>query len=291
MHGSPGGMGGPGGPGPMGGPGGHGAPHGIDIHYGGTAPHVNASALGSAVGGAIPTSVNKNFTVEPTTNTVVCSNAIDALSAIKYAQISIIMGGLLLLANFLGAYIWKLGPFILDGGVIVFPAVYVCGDILMEIWKKDLANKAESAMCWLNIIALVACFIVSHLPSVEDAGNVDLMQAFGLSGRVMFASVIGFWVSCRINNFVFHKLYEKAPDTATLDRTFCRRALISSFFGRILDTLLFNTIAFGGRLTIGQLFAQMLSAFVAASIIETLMYPITKRIRKRILNQFRALAE
>lgn len=284
MHGSPG-------TGPMGGgPGGHGGPGPGGFHFsGGPAAnaHVNAANLGSSVG-STNGSNNTDIPSSDTTklHTKVYTDTPSAIASIKLAQISIIMGGFLLLANFLGARIWHLGPIILDGGVLVFPVIYICGDMLMEIFDKTIANKVERCICVLNLLAIVACHIVDHLPSVAGANNVELSLAFGLSKRVMLASIIGFWFSCLINNKVFQNMKNAVPKNERANK-FCQRALVSSFAGRVIDTLTFNIIAFAGRTSIGELLSQMFWAFLAASVLESALCPLTKKITRHALHQIR----
>lgn len=276
MHGSHG-MGGPGG-GPMGGPGG--------FHFGAPSTHVNAANIDATVSGNNASSPTYATTSVARSPQQVRTDTPSARAAIILAQISLIMGGLLLLSNFLGARIWHLGPIILDGGVLVFPVIYICGDILVEIYKKTVANKVEFTICILNLVAIVACWLVDHLPSLKDAGNVSLTAAFNLSRRVMFASVIGFMLSYLINNSVFQKIKNATP-VKKQRRTFGRRALISSFFARIADTLAFNLIAFGGRTEINEMWSQIFWAFIVASILETILLPITKIITTNLNRKIR----
>jgi uncharacterized PurR-regulated membrane protein YhhQ (DUF165 family) len=54
----------------------------------------------------------------------------------------------LLIANVTAPKIFQLGPFTFSGGVIVFPVVFIFGDILTEVYGYTLSRK----IIWTEVI-------------------------------------------------------------------------------------------------------------------------------------------
>ncbi len=194
-----------------------------------------------------------------------------------------ILGGLLILSNFLAAKIIKLGPlpFFIDGGTVSFPLIYIFEDLLVEFYGKKIANKVALATTLVNLAAIGLIFICERIPGASGVGNVSLVNAFGLTGRIMLASSISFFVSQVCNNSVFENIRKRTGRQKLL-----LRSLSSSFMARVIDTIIFNVLAFAGRSSFGDLVKQTSGAFIMASLIELFLSPllllITFLVRKKI---------
>ena len=174
---------GPGGPG-FGGPGGHGGhgpghggpgfgEHGPGFggppggHFGhpGCAGHPMNSGLArgahsthpSRSGGDPSNSPRAPIHLAPTrpTSTTIPTPVISRI----LATLSLLTGSCMLLANFLGAKIWHLGPIILDAGILTFPIVYICTDVTVELFGKREANRLAARCCIPSLIGIVSCFL------------------------------------------------------------------------------------------------------------------------------------
>lgn len=200
-----------------------------------------------------------------------------ARAALHLATLSLLMGGMLLAANFLGAKIWHLWFIVQDGGVLVFPIIYVCGDILVEIYGKRTADRVALRVCVLNLLVMVALIVVQCLPEVEGANAADLGTAYGLSARVMLASIVGFFLSRWLNNWSFQMIREQ-----TREEDFWKRSLGSSILAHILDSVVFNLIAFVGRTPLGTFLQQVFWAIIVGFALEAALNPLAKRIARKI---------
>lgn len=178
--------------------------------------------------------------------------------------LGIMLAGITVMSNLLATKIWQIGPLIFDGGLILFPLACVIIDIASELYGRRVANRAAINCAAINLIAIAAFTIVNWLPDAPGVNNVNLAVVFQQYARLSIASTIAFVARSLVNNALYEALRER-----TAPGQIARRAWRSSFFARIIDTILFNTIAFWGRMSFGGLTKLMLIAFVTGLIIET----------------------
>lgn len=205
------------------------------------------------------------------------SPSISQTGCLTYARIlaclSAALGCFMLLANIVAAKLWHIGSMVLPGDLILFPLVYVLGDVLAAIYKEKTANLVAFFICLVNLFGLFSFMVTDALPGVPGIENPDLSAAFGMSERIILASVIGFAVSRPVNNRLLIKLFRHK---STGKPRFFLATYFSSTIGRIFDVCLFNTIAYAGRLPISGLLMSMLGSFVLGSLIEFVFSPFKK---------------
>lgn len=183
---------------------------------------------------------------------------------------SVLMGGLIILSNVLASRIWGWTvfgvPISFDAGLLAYPATYVLGDLLSEIYGRKTADRVA---LWCAVICAFAyvCFVLADfLPDYTGSENVEFSQALGFSLPIMVGSIVGFVVSQMTNNWIFEKLWQspKKHDIRV-------RSIVSSLPSRIFDTILFNTIAFGLRMSPFMLLEHSVMAFIAGTSVELLL--------------------
>jgi uncharacterized integral membrane protein (TIGR00697 family) len=76
--------------------------------------------------------------------------------------------GILILSNVLAAKMVRLGPFVFDGGTLLFPLSYIFGDVLTEVYGYRQSRK----VIWTGFVTLVLLavnvWIVGLLPADES---------------------------------------------------------------------------------------------------------------------------
>lgn len=170
-------------------------------------------------------------------------------------------------------------------GFFLFPISYIVGDLLVAIYGQRLANLAS---LWAAIAAGVVMLIfwgINFLPAYPGTDSESFAVVQGATGRVFFASVVGFLVSQFLDHFVFvniKKLFKHSDEDswdATCDTAenlrdddhFSLRAFISSCIARIPDVFLFELLAFFGMLSVAEFWRQALFAYFGGCVIELFM--------------------
>lgn len=195
-----------------------------------------------------------------------------------------------------------------DGGIIVFPITYIIGDLLVEFYGEKTANKVSLFASAVSLLAILSLMIVVLLPAhpeyIEGGKAFDMTFAFSL--RITIASLIAYLLSRATNNWQFMKIKREQwksqvmheacrpdkpilikaaarrlrelaeDDDLTLDekgapryvRGYHLRELGSSVIGRLVDNVIFETIAFIGVLSMQEFWKQLVTAYLEGIIVE-----------------------
>jgi len=189
----------------------------------------------------------------------------------------------MIVANLAATKIWSFGPIPVDGGLLLFPLSYILGDLLMEIYGKRMADAVAIASCFVGLLTIAVIYLVGRLPDYPGADNRGFVVIAGATGRVFFASVMGCIASQLINNFVFEVVRVRQK----IDSFVCP-ALISSAIAHVPDTMLFEPIAFWGKLSLWEFLSQAVFAYVVAVGVEVvLLMAITKRLARYLVRRLR----
>src|SRR5918997_918809 len=120
---------------------------------------------------------------------------------------------ILLLSNVLGAGkvatidLPGIGAWPFGAGILFFPISYVIGDIWTEVYGYARARR----VIWAGFAALLfmafMAEIVVALPPAPDWTNQGAYEAiFGQVPRIVFASMIAFWVGEFVNSYVLARM-------------------------------------------------------------------------------------
>ncbi|MBM3927724.1 MAG: queuosine precursor transporter [Sphingomonadales bacterium] len=185
----------------------------------------------------------------------------------------------LLLSNLIGAAkrsevdlpgigLWSFGA-----GVFFFPVSYIVGDVLTEVYGYARARR----VIWMGFGALVfmafMAWVVVALPPARDwPGQAAYIAVFGNTWRIVFASMVAFWVGEFANSVVLARM-----KVLTKGRYLWTRTIGSTIVGQGLDSLLFYPLAFAGTAgwTPDAIVQVVLSQFLLKTLWEALLTPLT----------------
>ena len=177
----------------------------------------------------------------------------------------------LIISNIVSTKIIEIGPFTFDGGTLLFPIVYIFGDVITEVY----GFKGSRRIIWTGFFALALMsaiiWIVGLIPpaqgwNLQEAYKNILMTA----PRIAIASMIAFWFGEFINSYVLAKMKVWTKGSHLWTRT-----IGSTIFGELIDTLLFCTIAFVGVLPNELLISIIISNYIFKVLYEILATPLT----------------
>jgi hypothetical protein len=182
--------------------------------------------------------------------------------------------GVLVLSNILAVKMVRLGPFVFDGGTLLFPLSYIFGDILTEVY----GYRASRKVIWTGLASLVVMslniWIIGILPAdrswnLQDAYNSILSPM----PRIALASVLGYFAGEWSNSALLSRM-----KVLTKGRWLWTRTLGSTFVGEMADTLIFVLVAFAGTYSNGDIIAMILSNYLFKCSIEAAFTPVTYKI-------------
>lgn len=179
--------------------------------------------------------------------------------------------GLLLISNIGAVKLIEFGPIITDGGVFLFPLVYIVGDILSEVYGFKAARKAIFIGFAMSILAAITFWLVQISPPAEAWGNQEAFESvLGFVPRIVLASVAGYLVGQLLNAWVLVKIKER-----TQEKALWLRLLGSTIIGEFADTIVFCTIAFYGVITGAEFLVYVAFGFAYKTLVEVVLLPVS----------------
>ncbi|MBP7775163.1 MAG: queuosine precursor transporter [Candidatus Saccharimonas sp.] len=191
-----------------------------------------------------------------------------------YDIILALFAAILLISNIAATKIVSFGPIITDGGAILFPLIYILGDVLTEVYGYKHARRA----IWMGFIIMlvgVAVFtIVRYLPPAAVYQDQAAYEAvLGFFPRIVAASLIAYLVGEFTNSYILAKLKIK-----TKGKKLWQRLIASSIFGELFDTMIFAFVAFGGIIVGWDMVIYIAVGWAFKTGVEIIFLPITYRV-------------
>jgi hypothetical protein len=204
-------------------------------------------------------------------------------SASHYRYFDLIVGlfvAVLLISNLASsAKIVVLGPFVYDGGTLLFPLSYIFGDILTEVYGYAWARRT----IWIGFLAAflmsVTIGLVGLLPGEAEwstrVGQEAYNNVLSATPRIVAASLIAYLAGSFSNSYILARL-----KVVTQGRWLWTRTIGSTIVGQAIDTLLFVFIAFAFAEGFSFLLLTgiMLSNYVFKVGVEVCFTPLTYAI-------------
>jgi uncharacterized integral membrane protein (TIGR00697 family) len=160
-------------------------------------------------------------------------------------------------------------------GNLFFPLGYIFGDVLTEVYGYARARRVIWAGFGAMLFASAMAWVVVNMPPSPDEPFNALVQPavetiFGNTWRIVFASIIAFWVGDFVNSFVMAKM-----KVWTQGKLLWTRTIGSTVVGQGVDSLLFYPIAFAGIWTFDTLLAVIAFNWGFKIMVEIVMTPAT----------------
>ncbi|MFA6098392.1 MAG: queuosine precursor transporter [Patescibacteria group bacterium] len=195
----------------------------------------------------------------------------------KFKYFDIILGlfvAVLLISNIASTKILKLGPFTFDGGTILFPIIYIFGDILTEVYGYRASRRVIWTGFFSALLMSIIFIIVGRLPAADGWVNQDAYnKILGLTPRIVTASLIAYFCGEFSNSFILAKM-----KIFTKGKYLWTRTIGSTIVGEGADTILFVVIAFFGILPMSLLLAIVISNYLFKVGFEIILTPATYKI-------------
>jgi uncharacterized integral membrane protein (TIGR00697 family) len=179
--------------------------------------------------------------------------------------------GILILSNILATKMVQLGPFVFDGGTLLFPFSYIFGDVLTEVYGYKDSRKVIWTGLAMLVFMTLNIWIIGHLPSqaewtLQSDFNNILMQM----PRIVLASIIAYFAGEYSNSVVLSKM-----KILTGGKILWARTIGSTVVGEFLDSILFVSIAFIGMYPLPVLVVMAFSNYLFKTMIEVFFTPVT----------------
>lgn len=162
-------------------------------------------------------------------------------------------------------------------GVFIFPITYILSDVFSEVYGYKFSRFTCYMSFIMNVFVTLIFMLAIVSPYPEWWGNQQAFKTIlGNAPRILIASLSAFVVGDFVNDKIFDKMKQKS------NNKFAVRAIVSSFCGQIVDSLVFIPIAFIGIMPIQDMAIMMVLEVGVKTIYETAIVPITTLIAKKV---------
>jgi len=193
----------------------------------------------------------------------------------KHSDLLVVLAALfcvsLVVSNIIAGKLWETRLAVLTAGVLLFPIVYIIGDVVPEVYGLATARRVIWLGFFANLFAVVFFLITLKLPYPEFWTNQDAFTTvLGFTPRLLLASFAGYLVGTNANAWVMVSMKK-----LTKGRWLWTRTISSTLVGETLDSLLFMTIAFYGIVPNEALPGMILAQTLFKTGYEIVVTPVT----------------
>lgn len=197
---------------------------------------------------------------------------------------------ILVISNVVAVKLIAAGPLTVDGGVFLFPLVYILGDVLAEVYGFKAAKRAIFTGFALSILATLTIVLVQISPPAPDWPNQEAYEAvLGFVPRIVVASMLAYIAGQLTNAWLMVRLRDRASQKSGWVSKLWFRLIGSTVVGQLVDTLVFCTVAFYGMLMGWSFWGYVALGYVIKVMAEVVLLPITTRVISRVRKKEAAL--
>jgi uncharacterized integral membrane protein (TIGR00697 family) len=159
----------------------------------------------------------------------------------------------------------------LPAAIVIFPASYIVGDVLTEVYGYAQARRAIWLGFIANLVVVVAVAAGEALPAAPFwQGQAAYEQILGQTPRILMASFAAYLAGEFTNSYVLARL-----KVATGGRHLWLRTIGSTAIGQGIDSLIFMTAAFAFVLPGDMLAGAIMAQWLAKTAYEAAATPLT----------------
>ena len=182
----------------------------------------------------------------------------------------------LITANVLETKQLSFGPINLTAGIIVFPVSYIINDVVCEVWGYGRTRMLIWLGFAMNFFFVMMGAIADWIPGASYwDGEEGFHQIFGLAPRIAGASFLAFLCGSFINAYVMSKM-----KLSSAGRNFSYRAVMSTVFGELTDSVIFFPLALGGVIPWEEMPSLVITQVTLKTVYEIIVLPVTIRVVK-----------
>ncbi|MBO7218308.1 MAG: queuosine precursor transporter [Clostridia bacterium] len=170
-------------------------------------------------------------------------------------------------------------------GNVLFASTYLITDFLSENESKKDANRAVN----IGIFTAVSMVIITaswslYKTSVNDWAAGPINTIFATTPRLILASLIGYAVSQKLDVLLYHTFWKVTSEKSGDSRKFLWiRNNGATLISQLINTVLFNGIAFYGMYETKTFISIMVSSYVIyvfTSLLDTPFLYIARKLKE-----------
>lgn len=168
----------------------------------------------------------------------------------------------------------------MTGAVFIFPITYILSDLFSEVYGYKWSRITCYLAFAMNLFMVIVFGLVIKTPAPDYWMNQEAFQTvLGSTPRVLGASLLAFVIGDFVNDKVFQAFKRNHQND---HKGFGFRAILSSFFGELVDSLIFLPLAFLGQMPIATLATMTVCQVLIKTGYELVILPITRLVVNKV---------
>lgn len=182
-----------------------------------------------------------------------------------------------LVSNATAGRLVEVAGFVFPGAIFLFALTFTLRDAVHTVGGWQVARGVIWAGVIANLILAGYGLLVNALPHPGFFNPDAYNSVFGTTIRVVFASLVAYWVSTYLDTYIFEKY----------KRSLAGRVMMSNLASTTTDTVIFIVLAFAGtgaplvNLIVGQIIIKL--------VFSTVLIPLVYWVRNTLRRQGMAL--
>lgn len=176
----------------------------------------------------------------------------------------------IIVSNVTAGRLVEFGPLVFPGAIFLFAVTFTLRDAIHVIGGWPVAKALVVAGFAANALLAAYGLVVIRLPAPVWFDGSAYETVFGMTARVVAASLTAFGLAAFLDAYVFERLKQSVV----------RRVVTSNLVSTSVDTAVFILIAFAG--TGAPLLNLMLGQFVIKMLVSSLMIPLVVWVRNNL---------
>jgi len=176
----------------------------------------------------------------------------------------------------------------MTGAIFIFPITYILSDLFSEVYGYHWSRTTCYISFAMNLLMVGAFELTIATPAPSYWQNQAAFETvLGNSPRILIASLVGFMAGDFVNDVVFQRMKERHKYEL---KGFGWRAIMSSLFGELADSIIFLPLAFWGEMPFSNLIQMTILQVLLKTGYEVIILPITRIVVGKVYSYERRAA-
>lgn len=171
-------------------------------------------------------------------------------------------------------------------GNVMFAATYLITDILSE----NEGEKEAARAVWIGVFTSTLMLVFTrywlfYAPGGNDWAYPHIKEVFSATPRLLLASFLGYALSQRLDVWLYHRLWQYTERKTGSSRPYLWiRNNCATLISQVVNTVIFNLVAFYGRYGADTLISIMVSSYIIyifTSLLDTPFVYLSRWMKKK----------
>ncbi len=166
------------------------------------------------------------------------------------------------------------GPLNISGSTLIFPIAFIFNDVLTEVYGYERSRRIIWVGFAAQIFAAAVYMLLDAWPSASFWTNQEAFSSvLGQAPRIVLASMAAYFCGEFVNSYIMSRMKHRQAGKRGASQA--SRFIASTFFGQLVDSVVFMGVAFGGVMANSDLVKTIVTIWLVKVLYEILITPVS----------------